>query len=104
MPKSVRHTNTPNLVRIMQAGRAEEFNRTVGEDYENTLDPKGEHVVSFAMVHEHKGGQSVDPHMRVALLTKMEGTEEPSEVLMDMSMADYDSFTVSELTVTKDGD
>lgn len=93
--QAVRHTNTENLTRIMQAGREEEYNRTVAEDWQEFLDPKGEHVVSFAMVHEHKGGQSTDPHMRVMLLTKVLDSEDPVEIMLDMSMADFDTFTVT---------
>lgn len=93
--QAIRHTNTDNLVRIMQAGREIGFNRQAPADYQEFLDPKGEHVVSFAMVHEHIGGQSTDPHMRVALLTKTLDSDDPVEILMDMSMEDFDTFTVT---------
>ena len=93
--QAIRHTNTANLIRIMEAGRETGFNRQVREDWQEFLDPKGEHVVSFAMVHEHIGGQSTDPHMRVALLTKTLDSNDPVEILMDMSMEDFDTFTVT---------
>lgn len=102
--QTVRHTNTSNLVRIVQAGIAEGFNRTILPDWCEFLDPKGEHVVTFAMMHEHKGGQSTDPHMRVALLTKVLDQDEPVEILLDMSMEDFDTFTVTSAGKDNDAD
>lgn len=88
----VRYTTTPNLLRIIEAGRVQGFNRTIPEGFEAKLDPEGKHLESFAMPHEHMRGKQVPVHMRVMLLTKVRDSDTPEEILLDMSSADYGSF------------
>lgn len=88
----VRYTTTPNLLRIIEAGRLEGFNRTIPEGFEAQLDPEGKHLESFAMPHEHKRGKQVPLHMRVMMLAKVRDTDDPKEIILDMTSDDYHSF------------
>lgn len=93
----IRHTDTPNLLRIMQAGRLEEYNRVTDPAIDEMLDPEGAHLVTFSMVHEHKAGEQVDPHMRATFMLKFKDSMEPRDAIIDMSMEDFRTLDVSEM-------
>ena len=93
----IKHTDTPNLRRIMEAGRLEGYNRVTDPAVDDMLDPEGRHLVSFSMVHEHIGGEKVDPHMRTIFMLKFKDSSEPNEVIIDMSMDDFNTLDVNEM-------
>lgn len=92
MITKIRYTDTPNLLRIVKAGRIENYNRQLDEEADKMFDPQGRHVVTYCMIHEHKAGERVAPHMRAMMLTKVKGKDEPQEITLDMSMEDFDTF------------
>jgi hypothetical protein len=93
----VTHTDTDNLIRIMEAGRAMQYNRVTDPELDDMLDPKGTHLVSFSMVHEHIGGVEVEPHMRAIFMLKFKDDLEPHDAIIDMSMDDFKTLDVNEM-------
>ena len=89
-----RITDTPTIKRLATAGSETGYNRQLNPDWiEANLDPEGNHLCVFAMVHEHIGGREVEPHMRGQFLMKVNGTTEPVSLIFDLSMEDYDAMT-----------
>lgn len=79
--------NTSHLIALAREGREHGFNRQLSEDFLATLDFKGVHIVTFSMIHN-------DSEMRVALLTKQTGKNDPTEVFLDMTFAAFNALPV----------
>lgn len=87
-------TDTPNLARIIAAGRERGYNRQPSDEVVADLDPEGTHVVMFAMPHEHIAGERVEGHWRTIWMLKLAHQHEPlMHVGIDMSDDDYASLT-----------
>ena len=63
---------TSQLSGLLRDAARQEFNRAFTtqevERFVDKLDPKGVHVVSIILLHEHKNGLKVPAHYRVWLL------------------------------------
>lgn len=53
------------------------LNRRVTDEFRRQLDPKGTHLVAFRFPHN-------DSEWRMQLFCKMQGTDEPAEVWLDV--------------------
>jgi len=92
--EKIEAVDTKTLIWIAHDGRKRGYNRQLSEDFTNTLDWNGTHLVTFSLPHEHIGGKEVEPHMRVELFAKIINKREPTTVILDMSMASYDRFKI----------
>jgi hypothetical protein len=91
------YASKDHFLAIARAGEKEDFNRQVNwELLDDQMDPKGTNICVFTMVHEHKHGYRVDPHLRTRWLLKLRGTMEPAEVFLDMSFDHFNGLPTLE--------
>lgn len=65
------------------------YNRTLNRDALESLDPDGTHVVKQLMLHEHKAGVLVEPHVRCDVWMKFLNVDEPLSAIIDIPMDVY---------------
>lgn len=86
--------STPMLRKINQHSVEMDYNRCLQQDVlDEELDPVGLHIISPIMIHEHRNGVVVDPHLRAWVYMKIKDQEEPERVILDMEMGAYDKLT-----------
>lgn len=83
---SVRIFTTKALRTINQHSVKSGYNRTFSPSGVDALDPLGNHLVGFTMVHN-------DDHLRAQLLLKVTGNDEPVHAFLDMSFEDFDKHS-----------
>lgn len=88
----VRIARTPELRIIARNARAEGLNRQLPDEFIDTLDPDGIHVVEPLFHHEYAGGRLVDLHMRCQVYLKEPGVMEPKLAIVDLLPEDLDSL------------
>ncbi|CAB5220335.1 hypothetical protein UFOVP238_28 [uncultured Caudovirales phage] len=62
------------------------FNRALSDYGIANLDPDGIHVVDYTFLHN-------DDHLRISVLAKMVGTDDPAQVFIDATFEDFDNYT-----------
>lgn len=92
----VQYATTPVMCEFADAARTNDYNRQLAMDDVYALDPEGVHVLSFSMIHEHRAGVVVDPHMRTMWLLKMKNTKEPLKASLDIPMDMFNSLLLTE--------
>lgn len=82
--------NTRQMLEINQHAADDGYNQYVDPKMlSEIIDPDGLHVLTDVMVHEHKQGVLVDPHLRCIVMIKARGTTQPYQALLDV---EFDAF------------
>lgn len=97
----MKQLTTEELQAFARIGKDRGYNRQLSDEIIERLDPNGIHVTSFAMLHEHAGGQKIDPHVRTEVLLKLRGTDDPAWAFMDMDLPMYGTLAdITEVETT----
>lgn len=88
----VRIARTPELRIIARNARNAGYNRQLPDEFIDTLDPDGIHVVEPLFSHEHANGKLVDLHYRCQVYLKEPGVVEPKLAIVDLMDDDLDSL------------
>jgi hypothetical protein len=83
MSTKVKVVVTPDLIELNRRAVKAKRNRCFVDEIEDLLDPEGIHVVTYSMLHN-------DVEIRVRLLLKFKGRDEPVEGWLDMSFEDFE--------------
>jgi hypothetical protein len=90
MDYEARVCGTPELIHINEQSIKADFNRCISEKFlDQAADPEGVHVVAPMMIHEHKMGVKVDPHLRCWVYIKVKDKMEPEQAILDLP---FDTF------------
>jgi len=96
MPKTVtkiRSADTPTLMRIAAAGREQGYDRQLSEEFMETVDFFGTHMIVNAAALEYADDVETMPLMRVQMFVKTLYGAEPVMVEFDLSVNDYDALS-----------
>ena len=74
--------DTPSLLELNENAVKAQFNRSLTDEFIKSLDPDGFHLVINSMLHN-------DTEMRIEILCKQNGSDQPVEVWLDCSFNDY---------------
>lgn len=91
---------TAQLLRLISTNEARGYNRGVDENFLRELDSNGLHVLTVLMWHEHKDGQSCEPHYRIMVYAKLRDRDTPERVFLDVDINEYDSLPDGEIFTT----
>jgi len=92
---------TDEFVRIGRDSIERGFNRLLPDEFLDSLDPDGVHILTFNMPHEHIASQRVEPHVRTMWLAKVSGQEKGVDVTLDMTLDNFNAL--SSVRKTDDG-
>jgi hypothetical protein len=84
---------TAQFIEISRRSIEQGYNRLPTDEFLDSLDPEGTHILTFSMPHEHAAGVEVAPHMRTLWLAKMKDMEKGVDITLDMTLDDFDSLT-----------
>ena len=74
--------DTKSLVELNDKAVKAEFHRSLTDEFINSLDPEGFHLVINSMIHN-------DTEMRMEILCKQNDSSQPVEVWLDCSFNDF---------------
>ena len=88
--KMFKIVDTPHFMVLAADAVAKRYNRQLDlNKLAEIIDPAGNHVLSFSMIHEHIAGKKVKPHMRTMWMLKVKNTMEFERVTLDISMENF---------------
>jgi hypothetical protein len=86
----IQYANKDHFIALARDAQRQEFNRQVNVDRcIDDMDNDGINLIWFSMIHEHKAGVLVDPHMRTIWYVKLKNTMEPAQLALDMTMENF---------------
>jgi len=92
--------NAGELIKIAKRSYECEFNRLVPMSVLDKLDENGLSVLQVSLAF-HNGEYAEHPHHRCDALLKLEGTNEPYRLLMDIHADDWDNIVPVSLDTIK---
>jgi hypothetical protein len=91
--RHIRYFTKPDLIRAARIADEREYNRRVKTELlEKELDDFGKFPVVFSMIHEHRAGLPVDPHIRAMIML-----DAKQRVLLDVDWDLYHALPVAEI-------
>ena len=85
--------NTRELIEINNHALDGGFNQCFDRELlARDADPDGLHIINMVLVHEHKAGVLVDPHLRCMAWVKMRGRAVPWQGLLDVEIDTYNAL------------
>ncbi len=87
--KSIKIASTKALAQLNILSVAKGYNRNLSDQFFLDADPKGIHVLSVLMIHEHAEMRPVPLHFRCMVLAKMQGKRTPTPVILDIPMQSF---------------
>ena len=92
--KQVTVPNTRGLLLLAQDAAKHRRNRQA--DWPKLLeaiDPSGRHLLVCRFPHEHVAGKPVEPHWRTQWMVKMDGTDTPAPLVLDVGEDVFNDVT-----------
>jgi len=75
------------LIKMALNAEEKKFNRQIKwEELKKVMDPEGVCVERMRMIHEHAGGDPVEPHYRTMWYVPIKGQDVPTSVTIDCEM------------------
>jgi hypothetical protein len=90
---TLRVCDTETLLRLMRAGRAEQYNRVCPPELEAELDPQGTHLITLSLLHYYKQAEPCPAHARLMMMIKLRDQEQPQEIILDASLEETQSLS-----------
>ncbi len=90
--ENIKIASTKALTKLNDLSIAKGYNRNLSDQFFLDADPKGTHVLSVLMIHEHAQMRPVPPHFRCMVLAKMQGKRTPTPVILDIPMQSFHSL------------
>lgn len=90
--KNIKIASTKALAELNNLSIAKGYNRNLSDQFFLNADPKGTHVLSVLMIHEHSQMRPVPPHFRCLVLAKMQGKRSPTPVILDLPIQSFHSL------------
>ena len=82
--KPIQKVGTGGLKRHNDLSIAQGYNRYFCDRFFRDADPRGVHIISVLMIHEHAQMRPVEPHYRCMVLAKIRRRMEPVLVFLDL--------------------
>lgn len=96
--------DTPTLLRLAKDGVKRDLNRQLDVAMlREFADPKGYHVLSPMIIHEHRAGEQYDPHLRCRALIKIKDQAEPERAIFDVMIGRYEELDKAPLVHAREG-
>ena len=83
-------TTTANLWEMNNWALTHGMNRSIDPQDMEEMDPEGLHLLTFSLIHTHRAGEEIEPHLRCVWLVKKKGTKKPETKIMDIDFDVYD--------------
>jgi hypothetical protein len=90
--KPIKGVDTKGLKRLNDLSIARGYNRNLSDEFFEEADPRGTHILSVLMIHEHAWMRPVAPHYRCMVLAKLRHCRRPTFVVLDLPMSAFDSL------------
>jgi hypothetical protein len=88
----IKVVDTKTLKRLNDLSVAKDYNRNLSDEFFRRADPRGQHVLSVLMIHEHAQMRPVAPHYRCLVLAKLRRRHRPASVVLDLPISAFDSL------------
>ena len=94
--RKIKYLDKQNLQRINYlSDKVLKYNRTLREDFVDSLPDDKFFPITFTMMHEHRAGVACEPHVRCMIAVPFNGGIE--QVILDMESGLYDLLPEAEL-------
>ena len=90
--KQIKMVDTNGLKRLNDLSISKDYNRNLSDTFFENVDPRGTHILSILMVHEHAQMRPVAPHYRCMLLAKMRRRRNPVTLVLDLPIDTFRSL------------
>jgi hypothetical protein len=93
--RTITYFDKATLIVAAKIAQQRDYNRQANIEALKELPDDNVYPITFAMIHEHKAGQVVEPHMRTWISLNADG----DSVFLDVDMDLYRTLPTTEVTV-----
>lgn len=86
---TARWVSSSQLQEIHRHSVKANFNRLLNDGVLKRLEPQGKHLLCPRLIHEHRGGEACEEHIRCEVYLAIQGKPDPAIGMLDIQMDDF---------------